>query len=238
MSREGEVEVMSLGYRIAHLVNLILFISLMVSGAILYTLETFSWFAYGIGQPLNTLTGEADAVTAGVQWARTWHRIVGLTWGAFIVAYAIYILLFGRIHVFDGLKKPLRMQIREAKALIRMYMLGEPLPGDVKENMGRHNVLVGYLFIILLIAALLLSVSGVLLVYAEPLGLSLSTVRLMLLLHDLGFALSILFFLLHTFAVVMPQNRPILVAMFSHGRLPLDWALEHMPGYIRRILGK
>ncbi len=239
-SREsGEIEIMGLGYRIAHLVNLILFISLMVSGFMLYSIETVSWFAYGIGQPLSTLSSGTDPVTTGVQWARTWHRVVGFTWGAFILAYALYILLFHRqLHVFDGLRKPLGDQIREAKAVVRHYILGEPIPEDVRERMGRHNVLVGYLAILILASVLLLSVSGVLLVYAEAWGLSLSTVRLLLLLHDVGFALALLFVLLHTFAVLLPHNRPLLVAMFSHGKVPLDWAREHMPGYLRRLAGR
>ncbi len=242
MPEEGkqEIEVMGLGYRMAHLVNLILFLSLIVSGIMLYSIETVAWFAYGIGQPLSTLSGgDADPVTTGVQWARTWHRVVGFTWGAFIIAYTLYIILFHRqLHLFDGLRKPLREQLREAKAVFRFYLLGEPMPEDVKEKMGRHNVLVGYLAILIVVSVVLLSVSGVLLVYAEAWGLSLSTVRLMLLLHDIGFALALLFVLLHTFAVLLPHNRPLLVAMFSHGRVPLDWAREHMAGYVRRLTGR
>ncbi len=234
MNEEREVEVMSLSYRVIHAANLILFVSLMVSGTMLYALEATSWFAYGIGQPLTSLLGSnTDPVVAGVQWARTWHRVVGIAWGVMITIYAIYTVLFSRVSVFDGLRKPFRQQLKEAKALAKMYALGEPLPDDVKRNMGRHNVFVGYLFIILLVAVILLSVSGVLLVYAEPLALSTSSIRLMYLLHDIGFALSILFFLLHTFAVLMPQNRPLLIAMFSSGRIPVRWLREHMPLYIR-----
>ncbi|MEB3780162.1 MAG: cytochrome b/b6 domain-containing protein [Desulfurococcales archaeon] len=234
MSEERDVEVMSLGYRIMHAVNLILFASLMVSGAMLYALEATSWFAYGIGQPLTSLLGSnTDPVVAGVQWARTWHRVVGIAWGVMITFYAVYTLLFSRVSVFDGLRKPFRQQLREAKALMKMYLLGEPLPEDVKRGIGRHNVLVGYLFILLLVAVVLVSISGVLLVYAEPLALSTGAIRLLYLLHDIGFALSILFFLLHTFAVLMPQNRPLLVAMFSSGRIPVRWLREHMPLYLR-----
>lgn len=94
--------------------------------------------------------------------------------------------------------------------------------------MGRHNVLVGWLFILLLISVILLSISGLALVYREELGLTLSEVRLMYALHDLGFVLSLVFLFLHVYATLHPTNRPLLRAAFFDGEVPEDWAREHM----------
>ena len=229
--REGEVEVMDLGYRVAHLLNLIFFLSLIASGLMLFASDALSWFALAIGQPLSTLQGvESDPVVTGVQWARTWHRIVGITWGAFLVIYAVYYLAFNRRwDVLRALAKGLGEQAREAAALARHYLTGAPLPPDVRARLGRHNVLVGYLFILLVVSVVLLSVSGVALVYREQLGLTLEQARLMYLLHDIGFALALVFVLLHLYATLHPANRPLLRAVFFHGRVPEGWAREHMP---------
>lgn len=230
--REGEeVEVMDLGYRVAHLVNLIFFISLIVSGLMLFASDALSWFALAIGEPLSTLQGvESDPVVTGVQWARTWHRIVGIAWGAFLVIYGIYYIAFNRRwDVLKALAKGVGEQAREAVALARHYLAGAPLPPDVRARLGRHNVFVGYLFILLVVSVVLLSISGVALVYREQLGLTLEQARVMYLLHDIGFTLAILFVLLHLYATLHPSNRPLLRAVFFNGKVPKRWAREHMP---------
>ena len=227
---ERKVKLMDLGYRVAHLLNLIFFGSLIVSGLMLFLSDLTSWFALAIGQPLSTLQGvEADPVVVGTQWARTWHRVVGFTWGAFLIIYGLYYVVFNRrFDVLKAIAKGIGDQFREAAALIRHYATGQPIPEDVKAKMGRHNVLVGWLFIVLLISAVLLSVSGLALVYKEELGLTLSEVRLMYALHDLGFVLSLVFLFLHVYATLHPTNRPLLRAAFFDGEVPEDWAREHM----------
>ncbi|MCE4602506.1 MAG: cytochrome b/b6 domain-containing protein [Desulfurococcales archaeon] len=228
MSRR--IRVMDLAYRAGHLVNLILFISLIVSGLMLFASDATSWIALAIGQPLSTLEGvDADPVVVGIQWARTWHRVVGLAWGAFVVVYLVYYLSFNRkFHILKAIARSLGEQAREAAALVKHYTLGKPIPWEVKARMGRYNVLTGWLFILLLASTILLSISGVALLYKEQLGLSLSTTRLMYALHDIGFALALGFLLLHTYATLHPSNRPLLRAMFTSGEVPEDWAAEHL----------
>lgn len=238
---EGRIKLMDLGYRVAHLVNLIFFVSLIASGSMVFLSDLASWFALAIGEPLSTLQGvESDPVVVGIQWARTWHRIVGFAWGAFLVIYGLYYVLFDRkFHIFKALMKGLRDQFREAAALVRHYIFGQPIPEDVSSKMGRHNVLVGWLFILLLVSVALLSISGVALVYREKLGLTLSDVRLMYALHDLGFVLSLVFLFLHVYASLHPSNRPLLRAMFFHtseGEVPEDWARKHMGAILREGL--
>lgn len=224
------IRIMDLGYRISHLVNLILFISLIVSGLMVFASDATSWIALAIGQPLSTLEGvNADPVVVGVQWARTWHRVVGLAWGAFLAVYLVYYILFNRkLHILRAVAKGVGAQLREAATLIRHYATGRPLPPEVKARMGRYNVLAGWLFIMLLASVILLSISGVALLYKEQLGLQLSTVRLMYMLHDIGFVLALAFLLLHTYAALHPSNRPLLRAIFTSGEVPEDWAREHL----------
>jgi len=226
-------EIISIGYKIAHHWNLILFTLLALTGAVLFSIEVMGWLAYAVGAPFSALL-DTDPVTAGVQLLRASHRFIGFVWGALLIVYAIYLLLSRRIEVFKPLSKPLSQQIKEMRAVISHYMSGKPLPPEVAKNLDRHNVLVSYMAIILIIAITLLSISGVALVFKEPLGLSPSAVNFMLLLHDVGFVLGLLFVALHLFAALHPANRPLLVAMFGDGKADLAWLKAHMPRFLER----
>ncbi len=228
-----KVEVVSIGYKIAHHWNLILFTVLAITGGVLFSIEVTSWFAYVVGSPLSTVSG-TDPVTTGVQLLRTSHRFIGFVWGALLTVYALYLLIFRRVQVFKPLTKPLGRQIAEANAIVAHYMLGKPLPPDVERELDRHNVLVSYMALILLVSILFLSVSGVLLVYRDALGITPTTASWLLLLHDVGFALGLLFVALHLFAATHPSNRPLLNAMFGDGKADLGWLQRHMPRYLAR----
>ncbi len=232
------VEVISVGYRIAHTLNIVLFVLLLVTGAVIFSVELFGWLAFAMGAPLATLVGVPDPIAGGAQFARVLHRLLGHIWGALLIAYMVNLVAFGKLRAFDPLKRPFSVQAREVKALLAHYLAGRPLPDDVKASMERHNVFVAYMTVLLVVSFLLLSVSGLAIVYKDALGLTVADIRLMWLLHDVGFALSLLYLLLHLFAVLHPSNRPLLNAMFGDGTVPLKWAREHMGAYVRRVLGR
>ncbi len=234
---EEKVELMSPSYRIAHGLNLILYSLLILTGLVLFSIEAFSWLAYLLGVTLTPLIPNTDPVTIGVQISRSWHRFLGFIWGILVIIYPLYLLLFGRIKVLSPLKKPIKQQLREMKALIKRYVSGEPLPNDVAENIERHNVLVSYTVIILIISSVLIWISGLLMAFKDSLGLTIDQFRTALLLHDIGFGLGILYILLHVFAVFSPLNRQLLIAMFRDGYVSLEWVKGHMPSYIRRSRG-
>jgi formate dehydrogenase subunit gamma len=206
---------------------------LALTGGVLFSIEVMGWLAYVVGTPFSALLG-TDPVTAGVQLLRSGHWFIGFVWGVLLIVYAIYLLLFGRIEVFKPLSKPLSQQIKEMRAVASQYVLGKPLPPEVAQSLDRHNVLVSYVTIVLIIAVTLLSISGVALAFKVPLGLSPSTINLMVLLHDVGFVLGLLFVALHLFAVLHPANRPILMAAFGDGKADLDWLKAHMPRFLER----
>lgn len=228
-----KIEIISIGYKIAHNWNLILFTILAITGGVLFSIEITSWFAYLVGTPLSTLTG-TDPVTAGVQLLRTSHRFIGFIWGALLITYGIYLLAFRRVEIFKPLARPFSKQIAEAKALVGHYLAGRPLPPEVEKELERHNVLVSYMALLLLLSIILLGVSGVLLVYRDALGITATTASWLVLLHDIGFALGLLFVAFHLFAVTHPSNRPLLVAMFGDGKAELGWLQKHMPKYLAR----
>lgn len=234
--RMGErVEVISPSFRAAHALNLILYTLLILTGLILLWIEAFAWLAYLIGITFTPLIPGADAVTIGVEIARSFHRFLGFIWGVLIIIYSLYLLLFRRLTVFTPLKKSIRQQFREAKALMNTYLLGKPLPKDIAENIDRHNVLVSYTVIILIISSILIGISGFFMAFRDAFAITLDQYRLFLLLHDIGFGLGILYTLLHLFAVFSPLNRPILIAMFRDGFVAFEWAKKHMPLYVERV---
>lgn len=226
-----EIEVVSIGYKIAHHLNIVLYTILAVTGSILLFPDLMAALTYAIGAPLASALG-LPPVTVGAELARTSHRFLGFVWGALLIVYGLHLVIFRKVTVFAPLKKPLSQQIKEAKAIVAHYIAGRPLPKDVEAGLHRHNVLVFYLTILLVAGLALLAVTGVLLVYAPVLALSPSAVALLLLLHDVGFYLSLLFLLGHLFASTHISNRPLLEAMFGSGKVPIWWAKRHMARYL------
>ncbi len=238
MSEREELEVISVGYRLAHWLNLILFLTLFLTGLVLLEIEVAAHPVYPLGAPIATLLGldpGTGAVTAGVQIARMIHRLAGPLWGAIVVTYILYLLVSGKLETLRVLRKPVGEQLREVLAIASHYLLGKQIPEDVKKRLDRHNVLAVYLALLLVLGAILLGVSGVAIVY---LNLTPSQHRLMLLLHDVGFYLTVIFLIGHVFAVFHPSNVILIKAMFGDGRVPLSWAREHMNAYVERVLSK
>jgi len=228
-----KIEIISRGERITHNWNIVLFTLLVLTGTVLFSIELMGWFAYIIGAPLSSLLGE-EPVTIGTQLLRTSHRFIGFAWGALLTVYGLYLLIFRRVEMFRPLTKPLSQQIKEAKELTGHYVLGKPITPDVAQNLDRRDVLASYITLLLFAAVVLISFSGVALVFKEPLGLSPSMAGLMLLLHDVGFMFSLIFVAGHLFAVTHPVNRPLLNAMFDDGKIDLTWLKHHMPRYLAR----
>ncbi|MEM0496929.1 MAG: cytochrome b/b6 domain-containing protein, partial [Acidilobaceae archaeon] len=111
-------------------------------------------------------------------------------------------------------------------------VFGSEIPMDIKRGIGRHNVLASYLTLLLIFGVLMVSLSGVAMVY---LSLTPDQYRLMLLIHDIGFYIIMIFLVGHLFAVFHPKNVILLNAMFGDGKVPLEWAKDEMPAYIEKL---
>lgn len=222
-----------MGYRIAHHLNLAFFTMLAITGSALFASDIFSWVNYAVGYPLAVII-HADPVSTGAEIMRLSHRIFAFLWGTLLIAYGLNLALFGKVRMFDAIRRPLREQIEEAKALARHYLFGAPVPQAVAERVERHNVLVVYMTFLIIISFVLFSVSGVLLIYRFTLGLSQGAVQALLIAHDVGFVLALIFVFMHLFASLHPTNRPLLNAMFGNGRVPLDWGVKYFGAFVRR----
>lgn len=240
MSR-GSFELMSVHYRAFHMINLVLFAGLAISGLLIsYTddYEILQTLVKPLGAPVATLQGlnpEEHAVSSGLLAVRLIHRFVAVLWGAAILGYLVVLFATGNIRVFEPLRRSPSEIYAEAKAVLLRYTIGKPIPKEVEERMWRHNVLVSLAVIVLAIGAALISISGSAIVL---LPLSPEQHRLMLTLHNVGFYLTVIFLAAHWFASLHPANIPLLKAMFGDGRVTVELAEHHMKAYFEKIKDK
>lgn len=236
--KKGSFELMSVHYRAFHMINLILFAGLTISGLLIsYTDDhaILQTLVKPLGAPVATLQGldvEEHAVSAGLLAVRLIHRFVAVLWGAAMAGYLFVLLVTGNIRVFEPLMRSPSEIYAEAKAVLLRYTIGKPIPREVEEKMRRHNVLVSLAVIVLAIGVILISVSGTAIVLFD---LSPEQHRLMIALHNAGFYLTVLFLVAHWFATFHPANIPVLKAMFGDGRITVEFAEHHMKAYFEKI---
>lgn len=164
------------------------------------------------------------------------HRYVGLVWGFIIIAYGAYTVLSRRrVGILEPLGKPIIIQIREAFSVIGRYFFGREVPQHVRNNMGRHNVMASYAFLLLVLGLLLLGFGGIGLIIS---GGETSSRDLYLGAHLLGAGLLALFVLAHFFAVINKENRPLLSAVFTNGKVKREWIEGSMPKYSEERFGR
>jgi len=152
------------------------------------------------------------------------HDALGISSIVVLSGYGVYLLAIRGVRLFDGLRKPVSDQKREAIAIFRNYTLGSPVPPEVRQRIARHNVPSSYASILLTISFVQLMISGVFLILLAP-GSSLYGVMQQI--HNYGVGLTALFVFLHLAAVSNVANRPLLRAVFTNGKVPLVWVKEH-----------
>jgi len=200
---------MTLDYRVIHLLNVFVAFALLFTG-------------------LGSSPGMLHRLIPG---SALFHSALGVASIVVIAFYGLYLLGVHRVRLFDGFqRKRLGDQFNEAKSILWNYTFGSPLPPNVKEGIGRHNVLASYASALLVVAFGLLAGSGVMLLILKPFTLLYGS---MLQIHNISVELTALFFFLHLFAVLKRENRPLLYAVFSNGKVPLIWAKEHMARFLK-----
>jgi len=162
----------------------------------------------------------------------TFHIDFGIFCGVVLGIYCTILFITHRVRLFEALKNPFSVQFKEAYAILGRYMSGTPYPDDVKRGFGRYNILATYASLGLALSFILLTVGGVAMVFLQRGTILYEEMRI---LHVGGVGLIVLFFLIHIFAVINPDNRPLLRAMFSKGKVPLDWVRDHLSAYHEKM---
>lgn len=214
---DREVEVASLSYRIVHIVVAILLVALITTGLIVGETQGRKGIHRGGGNLVAFPPGGL-------------HTALGVALFATAAGYTAFLAVARRIRIFDGIRRPISRQVSEAIGVIRHYITGAPLPDEIE----RHNVLASYLTLFLAGALSAQLASGAVMAFGRGV-FSRDVLRIAGEVHEVGWILILVFVVFHIFAVLHPSNRPLLKAMFGNGRVPIDWARRHMPGYLRRL---
>lgn len=178
---------------------------------------------------------DEQRVISGVANMYYLHRYIGLMWGIAIALYAICALAKGRkVRILEPLSRPLIEQIREGFSIIGRYFLGRGISEKVRAGIGRHNILASYAYIVMLLGFAFLGIGGFGMIFFPPDN---RLFEILLGIHVLGAGLLSLFVLAHLFAVLNRANRPLILAVFFHGKVARKWAEESMPKYIAEESG-
>ena len=153
------------------------------------------------------------------------HVWLGFSWGTVLLLYGVNLIRTRAVRLFDGMRKPIPHQLREAVALLQNYLLGADISPNVKHGMARHNVLASYASVLMVVSFAQLAMSGVWMVFLTSGGQLYQTLRQV---HNLGVLLTIVFFAIHLFGVLQGQNRPLLRAVYTDGKVSRTWVMEHM----------
>lgn len=227
---DREVEVASLSYRIVHVIVAILLVTLITTGLMGGEIDENNEIK-NIGE-----SGEIEGIEEGNSAINVvvplggLHTALGMSLFATAAGYTAFLTATGRIRTFDGIRRPISRQVSEAIGVIRHYITGAPLPDEIE----RHNVLASYLTLFLAGALSVQLVSGAVMAFGRGV-LPEGVLEIAEEVHEVGWILILVFVVFHLFAVLHPSNRPLLKAMFGNGRVPIDWARRHMPGYLKRL---
>ncbi len=202
------VTLISAGFRIFHI------LLILGSGFLLYSALGLDDDGGEVGSALNMFA---------------LHRYVGLLWGFIIVSYAAYAILRNRkIGIIEPLEKPIGIQVREAFSIVGRYFFGRSISARVRKNMGRHNIMASYAFLMLVAGLILLGIGGIGLIVF---GMESQAGEVYLVAHILGAGMLAFFVIAHLFAVINRENRPLLSAVFTNGKVKREWMEQSMPRY-------
>lgn len=210
MGKSGvRLRVIGMDFRIFHILMII------GSGFLLYS-------ALGIDDDERFVTGTMNMFFI--------HRYIGLIWGLLILAYAAYAMMKRhKTKILEPLSRPLSEQFREGVSIIGRYFFNRKVSDNVKRKMGRHNVLASYAFVMMVFGFILLGIGGIGMIISPEDSVP---YEVLLGIHLIGVGFLSLFILAHFFAVINKANRPLIPAVFFHGKVSKEWAEESMPHYV------
>jgi len=208
--------------------HLIHFAALFIlTGMPLISFKYFGWIAWALGYFVYKLFPGYTAYSAGVVVANWLHRLT-----AFILIWLIAAYVIGEIFrarrweawpecwTLGCLKKGI-------KDLVDYYMYKRN-PGFGKYNLGQKLWIWG------VVAGLIyMYITGTILWFRLA---DKETLQLVLVLHDIGFYLAIIGLAVHVYlAVMLPEHRPMVTAMFRTGTLPESFVKHHHPKYYLKV---
>jgi formate dehydrogenase subunit gamma len=197
---------------------------LLVTGVVLATVTGLPLFDNGLFWPLGYAFDFGLPASfmglLGVTLRGLLHRV-----GAIIIVGAILIHLWSRRGRW---KTEVLMNKEDVKALLTLAKYNLRLTRDYP-SIGFHHPGEKAVYLLAGVVGISgLSVSGLILWFPS---LAPGYQSAALLVHDLAFATVAVIIAGHFLLALNPANRAVLKAMFGDGKVPLDWARGHHPGW-------
>ncbi len=209
-----------------HLIHFVLFFFL--TGLPLISKDWFGWLAYLFGYPLTTIIGGYDPYSLGIQVARFVHRLSAFGLALVLIPFLLKMLrdikkleIWPECWSFSCLKSGIN-------DLIDYYIHKKPVKFS-KYNLGQK----GWAWTAI-IGMIIMYITGIIMWFRGyfPVG-AWEVARL---LHDIGFFIAGIGLILHVYmAVLIPEHRPFVRAMFRTGRVPKKFVAEHLSKWYEKI---
>lgn len=213
-----------------HLIHFML--AFIITGLPQISQDWFGWIAVLLGEPLTFLFGGTyDAYSLGIQIARWIHRLsaVGLT----LVIIPFVIKELANIRKWEIWPEcwSLKCLSDGIKQLNDYYLRKKHV------EFGKYNVGQKFWTWLAAITLFFMGVSGFIMWFRGY--FSADVWRLAHIIHDVGFYIFMIMLPIHVYlALLIPEHRPMVGAMFRTGKLPVDFVKEHHPKWFKKITGK
>ncbi len=232
VSREKIVKAFSKAQRWSHIHLLHFTAAFIITGLPLIHSELFGWIAIIIGYPFSFLFRNSLATLAvGLEVTRWIHRISAFGLASVLVPYGV--LELSRIKQWEIWPEcwSLSCLKRGIHDLVDYYVYKK------KAEFGKYNLGQKLWTWAVIIGIIWMFSTGVILWFKGLFDIDI--VLIAHLLHDIGFYLSIIGLTAHVYlAVLIPEHKPMIEAMFDSGELPEEFVKEHHPKWYEKILAR
>ncbi len=209
-----------------HLIHFTLFF--FITGLPLISREWFGWLAFVFGYPLSTVIGSYDPYSLGIQVARFIHRISAI--GLALVLVPFLLKMLGELRRMEIWPECWRFSCfkKGFEDIIDFYVHRKKVTFP-KYNVGQK----GWIWTVV-VGMVIMYVTGTVMWLRDLFPPSAWEVAHLL--HDIGFFIAAIGLIIHVYmALLIPEHRPFVRAMFRTGRLTEEYVKEHHPEWHEKI---
>ncbi len=192
--------------------------------------EWFGWIGELLGYPFTVLI-PGDPYSIGIAVARWIHRLsaVGLT---------LVLIPFICKQCADIKKWEIWPECWSGSCLSKgIKDLWDYYVHKKHVEFGKYNLGQKFWTWLAAITLFFMGVSGFIMWFRDIFGAD--AWRWAHMIHDIGFFIFLIMLPVHAYlAVLIPEHRPMVRAMFRTGRLPIDFVKEHHPKWYKKIKGE
>ncbi len=208
-----------------HLIHFTLFF--FITGLPLISKDWFGWLAYIFGYPLSTIISGYDPYSLGVQVARFIHRLSAVGLAMVLIPFFIKMLADLKKSEFMPECWSFSCFKKGVQDMIDYYIHRKPVKFP-KYNLGQK----GWIWTAS-IGMVIMYLTGIVMWFRDAFPASVWEAAHLL--HDIGFFIAAIGLVIHVYAALLiPEHRPFVRAMFRTGRLTEEYVAEHHPSWYER----